>query len=291
MNRPRSNPAFPDTRGWYNIEGELTADAVRVLGAIPHIEKLSITKTRLVTVELAKHFRRLQSVGWMWLWCDVTRTAMRHVIQIPGLQVLDVLNITAPGKLEGFDAAVSLHTVRANHYLKKEDVLAITQCTTLKELGIQNAELTPTVLAALMSLKELQTLDVEGSAFDDRMAAMISESTTLEVLDIGGTKVSRVGLQSLTSMKQLRSLDLWATKVAEDDLELLCHLPSLEYISIGNYNGMPSLDPGRVVPILLSLPSLKRVWLDGITITAEQQATLQDRLESIRITSLQRDEE
>lgn len=125
----------PDARGWHNIEGEPTAAAIRALCPAQRIEKLSITKARLLTVELTKQFHLFHSVGWMWLWCDVTRAAMRHVVRVPGLQVLDVLNIKSPGKLEGFDAASSLRTVRANHYLKEEDVLAITRCRTLKRPG------------------------------------------------------------------------------------------------------------------------------------------------------------
>jgi hypothetical protein len=278
--------SVPDAHGGYRIEGTPTAEAIRALGPARHIEKLSITRARLLTVELAKQFRLFQSVRWMWLWCDVTRAAMRHVVRVPGLQVLDVLDIKAPGKLEGFDAAPSLHTVRANHYLREEDVLAITRCPTLQELGIQGAELTPRVLAALLNLRELRALDVEGSAFDDRMAANLSESKALEALDVGGTKLTRAGLQQLTSMKQLRSLDLWATKVTEDDLELLGDLPRLEYVSVGNVDGLPSLDAAKLVPLLLALPSLKRVWLDGVTVTEAQKAALQAKLESVRITAL-----
>ena len=276
----------PDSRGWYKIEGEPTAEAMRALSTIKHIEKLSVTKSRLLTVALVKHFSRLQSVRWMWLWCDITRTAMRHILSVPGLEVLDVLNITAPGKLEGFGDAKTLHTVRANHYLQEADVLAITKCSTIRELAIQNAELTPNVIAALLSLKLLMVLDVEGSNFDDSMANSLSTSKTLQELDIGATKITRVGLQDIILMKQLRSLDLWATKLTDDDLELLLHLPYLEYLSIGNYDGLQSLDADKLVALLLALPSLKRIWLDGISVTDIQKITLEAKLESVRITSL-----
>ena len=276
----------PDARGWYNIEGEPTAEAISGLSTIKHIDKLSITKTRLLTVDLVKHFGGLQSVRWIWLWCDITRTAMRHILRIPGLEVLDVLNMTVPGKLEGFGVAKTLHTVRANHFLKEADVLAIAECSTIRELGIQNAELTPNVIAGLLSLKQLLVLDLEGSNFNDSMAASLSTSKTLQELDIGGTKITRVGLQDIIKMKQLRSLDLWATKLTDDDLELLLHLPKLEYLSVGNYDGLQSLDSDKLAALLLALPSLKRIWLDGITVTDAQNLALEAKLESVRITSL-----
>jgi hypothetical protein len=40
--------------------------------------------------------------------CNVTRTAMRHVVGIPGLQVLDVLGSKPPGRLAGFSSATTL---------------------------------------------------------------------------------------------------------------------------------------------------------------------------------------
>jgi hypothetical protein len=277
---------IPDAQGWYNFEGEPTAEAIRSLSTINHIEKLSVTKSRLLTVNHVKHFHVLKSVRWMWLWCDITRTAMRHVLRVPGLEVLDVLDMTAPGKLEGFGAANTLHTVRANHYLKEADVLAITECSTIRELGIQKAELTPNVINALLTLKQLKVLDLEGTNFDDSMAARLNESKTLQELNIGDTYLTRIGLQEIISMKQLRSLDLWAIKFNDDDLQLLLQLPQLEYLSVGNYDGLQTLDSAKLVALLLSLPSLKSIWLDGITVTDNQKIALEAKLESVRITNV-----
>jgi hypothetical protein len=86
-------------------------------------------------------------------------------------------------------------------------------------------------------------------------------------------------------MKQLRSLDLWATALSERDLELLIELPALEYLSIGNYEHLPSLDAIKVVDLVLSIPNLRRVWLDGIRVEPTQLATLKAKLESVRVTS------
>ena len=85
-------------------------------------------------------------------------------------------------------------------------------------------------------------------------------------------------------MKQLRSLDLWATNLVEDDFDLLRQLPALEYISIGGYAHLPSLDSKKIVPLLLSLPALKRVWLDGASITKTERDALEEKLEELRIT-------
>ena len=275
---------IPDSHGWYSIKGDPTHEVIQSLRAVGHIDKLSITQTRLITVDIAKRLCRIHSVRQLWLWCDVTRTAMRHILRIAGLEILDVLNIKSPGTLAGFDLATSLHTVRANHYLKEQDIIEISKCLTIKELGIQGAELTLTAIDTLLSLKRLKSLDVEETSFDDQMAQRVSTSTVLESLEIGGTKITRNGLRHLVSMKQLRSLDLWATNLVEDDFDLLRQLPALEYISIGGYAHLPSLDSKKIVPLLLSLPALKRVWLDGVSITKTERDALDEKLEELRIT-------
>lgn len=274
----------PDSQGWYSINGDLTHEAIESLHVVGHIDKLSITKARLITVDLAKRLRKLHSVQWLCLWCDVTRSAMRHIVQIPELAVLDVLNIKPPGILTDFDLATNLQTVRANNFLKENDVLEIAKCPFIQELGIQNAEITPTVIDALLSLEQLKALDVEGSLFDDQMAQRLSTSTVIESLEIGATKITRAGLQHLISMKQLRFLDLWATNLVEDDLDLLRQLPALEYICIGGYDHLPSLDSKKIIPLLLSLSTLKRVWLDGININTVEREALEEKLELLRIT-------
>jgi hypothetical protein len=237
-----------------------------------------------VTVRLAQRLKPLQSIERLWLWCDVTRRAMRHIVQLPGLKVLDVLCIRGPGELGNFQKARSLEVFRANHGLSERDLLEVATCTTIRHLGIQNAALTPRALHALLTLPTLHTLDAEATPFDDRMAKSLSQSSTLTSLDVGATRITRRGLGHLVTMHGLKSLDLWANALTEDDFDLLLELPQLEYVSVGNYDHLPPLDPRRVVPLLLRLPALKRVWLDGIAPSAEQQDALQAKLDSVRIT-------
>jgi hypothetical protein len=155
---------------------------------------------------------------------------------------LDVLSIRRPGHLAFFERAENLEKFSANFYVTSQISLKSPMCPSLKEVGIQNSELTHTALDVLLSLPHLQKLDLESTPFNDQMAKLISRSTVLTSLDIGATKISRQGLQHLVTMKQLRSLDLWATALSERDLELLIELPALEYLSIGNYEHLPSLE-------------------------------------------------
>lgn len=116
------------------------------------------------------------------------------------------------------------------------------------------------------------------------MVRRISRSTTITSLEIGGTRLTRKGLQHLVNMQQLEALDIWATRLSLEDLRLLPALGRLEYLSLGEYYGIHSLDPAGVVEVLLAMPGLKRVWLDGVRLDAVQKAMLEARFERFRHT-------
>ncbi len=198
---------IPPKDDWTKLEGRVSAADIRGLGSKGAIEKLSLTKMPTLTAKVAQGLSSLQSVDELWLWCDVTRTAMRHVIAVPGLRILDILKLVKPGRLEPFSAASNLEVFRGNHYLSEEDLLQVVACRSLRELGAQGAGLSPRAIKAILDLPKLESLDLEGSAFTDAMAEELSASTSLRSLDVGATRITRTGLSSLCKMRQLRSLN------------------------------------------------------------------------------------
>lgn len=275
----------PDSKGWYALDRSVDQEIIGELERVAPIEKLSLTRIPLVTVNLARRLSCLK-VDQLWLWCDVTRRAMRHLLQLPGLRVLDVLCIRGPGTLENFQKAASLEVFRANHYMRENDLLQVSRCSQLQELGAQGAELSSKAIASILALPKLASLDLESTRFDDAMAGRLGRSRTIRSLDIGATNITRKGLVHIAEMEQLESLDLWATALNERDLRPLQELPNLEYLSLGNHEGMAQLDSEEVTQIILSCTSLKRVWLDGIRLGPSQRGALEEKLESLRITSV-----
>lgn len=269
---------------WVELKGHIRPADIRALRQLGHIQKLSIVKAPLLTARVAQAFSSLVSVSQLWLWCDATRTAMRSVIAISGLKVLDVLSMTPPGKLEGFASATSLEIFRGNHYLTEADLLDVTTCRSLREIGAQSAALSPRVIEALLALPRLESLNLEATVFDDDMAERISTSKQLLSLDVGATKLTRQGLIHLCQMRQLRSLDLWATRIEEDDVELLSQLRSLEYLSIGGIAGSDKFNAHTLLPRLSRIGPLQRVWLDGVRVSRQQKKQLESRFSTVRIT-------
>ena len=70
--------------------------------------------------------------------------------------------------------------------------------------------------------------------------------------------------------------------MSEADCAMLCELPALEYVSLGGYDDAP-MDGTALLPLLLAMPALKRVWLDGVWLDRDQIAALEARFESVRI--------
>jgi len=271
---------------WLEIKGPFTAKDLAALGMHESIYQLSITGQPLVTASVAKGLSKIKAVDRLWLWCDVTRTAMKYVVAIPKLRILDVLLVKPPGRLAGFSAAMHLQEFRCPHCLNETDLLEISSCISLRKLGAQGCQITPAALDALLGLRHLESLDLEGSNFNDQHAMQLRGNKSLRHLDIGSTAVTRKGIGALIELKHLRELDLWATRIEEQDLDLLAELPHLEYLSVGQGydNGKQIFSPATLLPRLTAMPSLKRVWLDGVVLSASEKAAFEKHFEELRVT-------
>jgi hypothetical protein len=131
----------PDESGYYCLTRELPPETMRQLAQINALEplKLSITKIAQFGVGHARCLAGLR-VRQLWIWCDVTRAAMNHILQLEGLRELDILCMPGPGKLKNFHKAVQLEVFRANHYMTEPDLLQVAQCPSIRVLGAQNAD-------------------------------------------------------------------------------------------------------------------------------------------------------
>jgi hypothetical protein len=271
---------------WLSLVGPFSTKTKKLqfLNKYHRIENLSLTKQPLLTAKLARNFSILQSVGWLWLWCSITRTALQYIITIPDLEKLDILEIKKPGKLKNFDQANSLKEFRCNHYMSEADLLEIAKLPILEKLGAQNSSITPKALNALLQIPKLEDLDLEATNFDDDMAAIVSASKSIKHLAIGASRMTSKGLKKICEMSQLHSLDIWATDIAESDLDLLSNLSNLEYLSIGGYDDQTVLTAKGVLPRLKEIPSLKRIWLDGIYLTENEKRLLIEEYEYAQLS-------
>ena len=274
-----------EDNGWIEIRGPIsTADKLRQ--AIPSdCEKLSISKQSFLSGKQLACLKEFINIRELHLWCDVGRVAMHHLLKLPKLEIVDLSNIRSPGRrMSGFSDASSLKVFRCGYCLKPSDIFAIAESRSIQELCAQGAELSLASVRALVAMPELVSLDLEGSQLDDDMASAISMSTKITSLHIGATEVTRAGLSQICEMEQLKYLDAWNLSISDQDLELLPKLSNLEYLSVGDGYGQECLTAAGVMPVLDKMPSLKRLWLDGIEFTEEDKQFLKGKYERVSIT-------
>jgi Leucine-rich repeat (LRR) protein len=275
-----------DKDGSIDINGPITLEKLKRLRNYEHIERLSSNQDSLLTAKIAQNFKFLRSVNQMWLWCNVTRAAVRHVVGINNLKFLDVLCIKGVGRLDKFADALTLERFLCAHahYLTHEDISEISSCKSLKSICLNTCTLESKTIHNFLELPNLETLELEDSNFDDKMAKSISESRSIKDLEVGNTRLTKKGLIDICRMKQLEALDIWATNVKENDLDILIELPNLEYLSFGpSYEG-DEFTPEILIEKLGAIKSLKRIWIDGVQFNKSEKSILEEKYEQVRIT-------
>lgn len=258
------------------IKTALTAAHEQAFANTPHFDEIAMNVPDLITVKAAKPLSHVKSVRRLFIWSQVTRAAMRHLISRPGLEEMIINELRPSGRLEGFEAARSVTLFSAAFGLKSADLLEIAKLPQLRNLSAHMAEFTNHALEALIGHESLEELDLEDTLFNDEHAAIVARSKKITRLEIGATNLSAVGLAEICQMSQLEGLDLWSTRIMPEDLDLLTGLSNLEYLSIGREQHA-EFSFERVIPQLEKLTRLKRIWLDGLTVTRSQMDDLLER--------------
>lgn len=247
------------------------------------IDTLNISGIRLFDEKLARAVSSWEPIRKINLWTTSTKAALRQVLDVHGVEEINVLGLSKHGSLKGMPKPETLHTFRCGS-LSSEDLREIAGLPGLRILGAQYASLSNAAVSRLVGMDALVDLDLEGSDLTDDLAAILSTSDSIVSLAITATRVGPKGLQGISRMAQLRELDIWALRIEESDLECLGALGNLEYLSVGGYQEQTVLTAKGVLPRLARLPSLKRLWLDGIAVTEDEAASLERRYDRVQIT-------
>jgi hypothetical protein len=212
-----------------------------------------------------------------------TKAALRRLLAIPGIEEVNLSSLGGHSSLKWMPKPEALQTLRCG-WLASDDLRKIADLPGLRVLGAQNSSLSCQAVSRLVGMEALMDLDLEGSDLTDELASILSTSTKIVSLSIGASHVGPKGLQSICRMGQLRELDIWALQIEESDLDCLAALGRLEYLSVGGHQEQTVLTAKGVLPRLARLPSLKRLWLDGIELTEDEAASSERRYDRVRIT-------
>ncbi|MFK7976877.1 MAG: hypothetical protein AB8C02_12120 [Halioglobus sp.] len=269
-----------------SIDQPTSAKQFRSLRPSEPVEDLTISFDRMFNVKMAREVSRWNSVRRIGLWCTATKAALRQLLCTPGLEDIYVSMLHEHNSLKELHKSTSLKTFRG-YALSSNDLCCIADLPSLRTLSAQNSNLSRAALEKLVGMEKLKNLDLEASSLDDEMASILASSRQIVQLDVGATLIGRKGLQSICEMSQLRELDIWALDIQEEDLNMLTALNHLEYLSVGGFDFQTALTSKGVLPKLAQLPSLKRLWLDGIPVTRSEQTELEERYEFVQVTCVE----
>lgn len=244
-----------------------------------HIDDLDIRGDVTITTQYTRLLKEVASITHLTVWSPMTRTALRDCFSIEGLEMLNLLELVAPGKVIETSKATNLRVVNIMSP-SKTDMRIFVRLPNLTEMIAHDAEWSIELLTRIID-KPLTKLELEGSRLSDDMVGIISSSTTITRLSLASTGLTGKRLAKIAQMSQLEWLDIWNTKVRADDLACLTQLQNLSYLSIGGYCGQRYLDMEQAISQLLKIPNLTSLWVDNIFLKDEQLSKLKKHIEHV----------
>ena len=113
-------------------------------------------------------------------------------------------------------------------------------------------------VSPLVSLTNLETLDLGSTKITDAGVASLVSLTNLKSLDLVDTDITDAGVASLSRLTNLKSLILAFTSITDVGVASLSRLTNLETLSLTS-TSITDVSP------LLSLTKLKTLWLRDVT--------------------------
>lgn len=266
-----------------SLSGRLTPRKVRAMTPSNEVKTLTVSGDTFFHRKLADALVQWPRIKEVLLWGTVSKAALMRLLSLAEIHEIYVRKLHRHGNLYDIDQSSSLQIFRGG-WLSAQDLKALVQLQNLEILSAQNSFVNQQIMEMVVNSSSLTNLDLEASNLDDDMAKELAKSSKIMQLDVGATRLGPSGLQEICKMTQLRELDIWALDLDAHDLDCLEGLPNLEYLSVGGHDGQERLTSKNVLPRLAKLPSLRRLWLDGIPVTESEAKELRARYEKAQIT-------
>jgi hypothetical protein len=176
-------------------------------------------------------------VAW---WVDHRRLTMEAILQS---EENAILALRATGARIGVDAqghAISLAwEIPTRGAFTDDDLAHVSSLEYLKEVWLEQTDVTDAGLRHLKHLRQLETLALicksergTPANITDVGIERLSGLTNLQVLRLDNADVTDAGLAHLRKLTKLRDLDLFGTEISDAGLVHLQGLKNLEYLDI-----------------------------------------------------------
>jgi len=271
--------------GWIEFKNSTLNPSLLKKSIPAECERLSLVSDDFFSGKTAKSLGSFQSLRELRVWCDAGRTSIRHLLNLKSLEKIYLSGLRPPGrKLRGFEDANNLKEFRCVYSMNPSDLSAIAKSTSIEDLGAQGSIVDTNAIERILQMPNLTRLNLEATNLDDVMASLLASSTVITELDVGGSNLTEIGFKEICRMRQLVSLDAWALGISEQNLDELVNLKNLEYLSVGGYDDQDTLTAVGVISRLDNIPSLKRIWLDGISVNDSQREYLDEKYDFVSVS-------
>ena len=227
---------------------------------------------------------------------------MEHLQDIDGLEELD---------LSGYVTDIGLDHVRGLKHLRRltlsmgvdsggpvmririigSGLAGLQSCPALRELTIENSELSATALGQIGALSHLEKLAMFDVISNPRLVVDVSQLTALRDFELSNLYVvtnDRTtnnfllivgGIETTENLTRLEKLTLSPASLSNSNVKYLCKLRALRDLDL---SGCTKID-NRAVPYLQKMTGLRKLTLVETAITDEGAERIDDALPDCRV--------
>jgi hypothetical protein len=135
-------------------------------------------------------------------------------------------------------------------------------CPALRELDVQDCELSPAALRDIEALSQLEKLTLARITSAPPLVFHINKLPALRELTADGSLIV-AGFETIENLSRLEKLSLYGPNlnISNSDVEHLCRLPALRELALGGCSKVND----EAVPWLQKMTGLRRLSIDGIS--------------------------
>ena len=271
---------FPRLTHLYLLENQFSAEALAKLVRIDRLRLLDLRGCGAVNADLLGRLSSMEHLVALRLrGYNVDDHCLRAVSRFSHLTSFTLEE--SPAGNAGLAALAqlpleSLTLFRCN-VINDEGLKIVSQWGKLRSLSLRDMAIRGDFFKELAGLPSLRTLSAIQTMVSDGALQHLTGCEQLEELALAQTLVTDGGLEAMSHLKNLKRLDLAQTPVSDQGLAHLATLRQLEWLNLSGNLGITD----QSVKLLLDLPQLKEVYLDGTSMTQEGLAQLGPRARTV----------
>ncbi|MGQ9760288.1 MAG: leucine-rich repeat domain-containing protein [Thermogutta sp.] len=267
---------FPQLTHLYLLENQFSAAALAKLAEIPRLRLLDLRSCSAVNAALIERLSGMERLAAIRLrGYNVDDDCLRAVGRFSNLTSFTLEE--SPASNTGLAALARLRleslTLFRCNAINDAGLRIVAKWKTLRSLVLRDMAVRGEFFVEVATLPQLRTLSAIQTMVGDEALEPLAACEQLKELALGQTLITDRGLEVIGRMINLRRLDLSQTSVTDQGLSRLVNLKELEWLDISGNLGISD----ELIGILLGLPKLKEIYLDGTSVTEDGIARLGPR--------------